>query len=592
MLNLETNTVKKFVKTEHDSSTPDQLPALDITLEDLLSIPCTVLCPDVYDIMKSSIEIMLQEEKEVEKHLEAITKSESKDVEKEDQEERKSYSFEHGSPASDKTESTPIGVKSETISNGEVDEASNIPTPNVKIEEDSSHDGVDAKKPCNTIKHPYNNKNSGDGKKNNLFFNGVKEEDFDERGQLLKEVDQPKTKRENNTKENDTCKSEVTDSEIVPQTLSLKQEPRSPCENGDPREEGLVTLKENNKLVRQPKIELPDDTKSTTPQNSKNDFKIDLKSILKQKIINVEERNEKSKPVLPEDYASKDVVDELESLNLVVKAKQILEERNVLLVEDESYGRDGCFSDPLSGPLLCSETSLSRNELSNRLRSVSNILRSLSFIPWNMTDICRHPALMTALSGILLLRHKHRRKRKRKLNFDDEDDAAKETQVLMKDETPEKTNDLKNPSFQLDANANLKENNASITSSHSSLKDEAKEEIAESLFASKEDLDTGAKQSSEKFSSVVLDRNNKDEDDVFSDTWWWDVVQRIREDALIVLSNVASNLDLSLLPDNHVPLAIIEACIHLVLCNSSDACEPFSLKPRYANFLFCNSCLV
>lgn len=85
------------------------------------------------------------------------------------------------------------------------------------------------------------------------------------------------------------------------------------------------------------------------------------------------------------------------------------------------------------------------------------------------------------------------------------------------------------------------------------------------------------------FSTTVLDCGNIGEkrNKVYSDTWWWDCVQQLREDSLVALANMSPYLDLAKLPDDGTVLAILDSCMHLVVCTSAEAQDPFSsMGPR------------
>lgn len=74
------------------------------------------------------------------------------------------------------------------------------------------------------------------------------------------------------------------------------------------------------------------------------------------------------------------------------------DERVITLLEDEP-----CCPDEAA---LCTATAW-QDALSKRCICVSNIVRSLSFIPGNDADMSRHPALVLLLGRLLLLHHQH-----------------------------------------------------------------------------------------------------------------------------------------------------------------------------------------
>ncbi|KAK1894580.1 AT-rich interactive domain containing protein 1B [Dissostichus eleginoides] len=74
------------------------------------------------------------------------------------------------------------------------------------------------------------------------------------------------------------------------------------------------------------------------------------------------------------------------------------EQDHITLLEDEPRCRD-------EAPL--STSSAGQDALAKRCLCVSNIVRSLSFIPGNDLDMSRHPALVLLLGKLLLLHHQH-----------------------------------------------------------------------------------------------------------------------------------------------------------------------------------------
>ena len=72
-----------------------------------------------------------------------------------------------------------------------------------------------------------------------------------------------------------------------------------------------------------------------------------------------------------------------------------------------------------------------QNSLGQRCVCVSNILRSLSFIPGNDIEMAKHPGLLTLLSRILLLHHTHPRRKELPQTYDrdDQDDLDMECPI-------------------------------------------------------------------------------------------------------------------------------------------------------------------
>ncbi|KAL7872889.1 hypothetical protein AOLI_G00119600 [Acnodon oligacanthus] len=95
-------------------------------------------------------------------------------------------------------------------------------------------------------------------------------------------------------------------------------------------------------------------------------------------------------------------------------------QKGITLLEDEPHCPDEA---PLS-------TAASwQDSLAKRCICVSNIIRSLSFIPGNDTEMSRHPGLVLILGRLLLLHHEHP-ERKRSVPTYEKDELPKEEQGL------------------------------------------------------------------------------------------------------------------------------------------------------------------
>ena len=230
--------------------------------------------------------------------------------------------------------------------------------------------------------------------------------------------------------------------------------------------------------------------------------------------------------------------------SITSKVEKVLKQRNLILLESEAVGSEGSTRDSLNGPILMSKRRNHSIELSQRLLCICNIIRSLSFIPSNASTLFRHPRLMRAIAGSLLLRHKHRRRGAHCYLNDEQvktepDDCSKSPC----DEQEEKiTSSSETPLFAPSSGGSR------LTS----------ESVTEGRFC-----------------STVLTEDERTKS-IYNDPWWWDCVHQIREDALVTLCNIAHSVDLSELPDDHTALAILESCLHWSICQSSDAIDPFS----------------
>ena len=147
--------------------------------------------------------------------------------------------------------------------------------------------------------------------------------------------------------------------------------------------------------------------------------------------------------------------------------------------------------------------------LQGRCLCLSNILRSLSFIPGNDVEFSQHPGVLTILGRILVLYHSHLIRQKQHC-------------VL----------------------SSISSIGAGTTSS--------------------DDTDI-------HHSSTTLLNNESSLPSV--DMWWWDCLDVLRENTLVILSNISGQLDLSIFPES-VSCPIITGLLHWVTCPSAVAVDP------------------
>lgn len=94
-------------------------------------------------------------------------------------------------------------------------------------------------------------------------------------------------------------------------------------------------------------------------------------------------------------------------------------QKGITVLEDEPHCPDE--------PPLCTKSSW-QDSLTKRCICVSNIIRSLSFIPGNDTEMSKHPGLILILGRLLLLHHEHP-ERKRTVPSYDKDEQHKEEEI-------------------------------------------------------------------------------------------------------------------------------------------------------------------
>ncbi|XP_028820122.1 AT-rich interactive domain-containing protein 1A isoform X2 [Denticeps clupeoides] len=91
----------------------------------------------------------------------------------------------------------------------------------------------------------------------------------------------------------------------------------------------------------------------------------------------------------------------------------LLSRQNVTILEDEPHSKD-------ETP-LCTLSDW-QDSLSRRCTCVSNIVRSLSFIPGNDFEMSKHPGLLLVLGRLVLLHHRHPERKQAPVTYEKEDD--------------------------------------------------------------------------------------------------------------------------------------------------------------------------
>lgn len=167
------------------------------------------------------------------------------------------------------------------------------------------------------------------------------------------------------------------------------------------------------------KMEIPPRRKAPPPSNSPSKKK-DLEGKGES-----EEQQEKSitatiddvlsaRPgALPEDSNSGS---QTESSKFPFGIHQAKSHRNIKLLEDEPRSRD-------ETP-LCTITHW-QDSLAKRCICVSNIVRSLSFVPGNDTEMSKHPGLVLILGKLILLHHEHPERKRAPQTYEKEEEEDK-----------------------------------------------------------------------------------------------------------------------------------------------------------------------
>lgn len=92
-------------------------------------------------------------------------------------------------------------------------------------------------------------------------------------------------------------------------------------------------------------------------------------------------------------------------------------QQSVAVLEDEPHSKD-------EAPL--STLSDWQDSLARRCVCVSNIIRSLSFVPGNDLEMSKHPGLLLLLGRLVLLHHRHPERKQAPLTYEKEEEADKD----------------------------------------------------------------------------------------------------------------------------------------------------------------------
>ncbi|XP_070191223.1 AT-rich interactive domain-containing protein 1A-like isoform X2 [Littorina saxatilis] len=185
-------------------------------------------------------------------------------------------------------------------------------------------------------------------------------------------------------------------------------------------------------------------------------------------------------------------------------------------VEEEAYRHD-------EPPLTTIQAD--QEEVGRRCVAISNIFRSLSCIPGNEALLSKHTGLMLVLGRVLMLHHQHppRSKAQPAPPLPKETDEKAEEKVEEKGEIEEKAADPV----------------VVVTAPHH------------------EELDKDWATSSE---------------------WWWETLEALRENTLVVLANICSHMHMSNM-ESEVCLPVLDGLLHWMVCPSSAACDPLPSVP-------------
>uniref|UniRef100_UPI00358F39A5 AT-rich interactive domain-containing protein 1B-like isoform X2 n=1 Tax=Myxine glutinosa TaxID=7769 RepID=UPI00358F39A5 len=183
-----------------------------------------------------------------------------------------------------------------------------------------------------------------------------------------------------------------------------------------------------------------------------------------------------------------------------------------------------------------------------RCLCVSNILRSLSFVPGNDGEMAHHPGLLLLLGRLLLLRHRH----------------PVHQWFGYPSASPVPQHDGAKP-LSLNPRSN-EETKAPLTSQ---MIGEEKVVKTELVFS---EVREGLSLLTE--SSIQEPGIEEDEDPNCWEAWQFDLAEILRENALVTLANIAGRLDLS----QHLEIIcfpLLDGLLHWTVCPAACARDPF-----------------
>lgn len=185
------------------------------------------------------------------------------------------------------------------------------------------------------------------------------------------------------------------------QTCKRKEAPEKKAETEAPIESScnVDQSKEEDQTETLPASRQPtddvSDAKKEKPVNGPETTLEPIPDKEKEEAPTEETNQETSKPVLP----------------------SLPSQCSVSVLEDEPHSKD-------EAPLIT--LSEWQDSLARRCICVSNIVRSLSFVPGNDLEMSKHPGLLLLLGRLVLLHHRHPERKQAPLTYEKEEEADKE----------------------------------------------------------------------------------------------------------------------------------------------------------------------
>jgi len=233
----------------------------------------------------------------------------------------------------------------------------------------------------------------------------------------------------------------------------------------------------------------------------------------------------------------------------------------LLIEESEVYRKE---------PLPLWSISPVRELLQGRCLCISNILRSLSFIPGNDLEFSQNPGILILLGRLLTLHHCHLLRSKEHHLHTVVDLKQKEDAIIA---------DTRGAQIASGREEKDKQCTADVEEALSHNEEEEMESVAD-------EEQKFALPCKENEHAADLGKPEEPTHVVYRDYWWWECLEVLRENTLVILSNISGQLDLSLFPES-ISYPIVDGLLHWAVCPCAHAVDPlpetamvFSLSPQ------------
>uniref|UniRef100_A0A8C4R8P8 AT rich interactive domain 1B (SWI1-like) n=1 Tax=Eptatretus burgeri TaxID=7764 RepID=A0A8C4R8P8_EPTBU len=225
---------------------------------------------------------------------------------------------------------------------------------------------------------------------------------------------------------------------------------------------------------------------------------------------------------------------------------------------------------------LCTRKSW-QEALARRCLCISNIIRSLSFVPGNDYELSRNPGLLLVLGKLLLLHHRHLERRVptpvtkpftcANATVPTPSPSAGEVEALT---LRENGTDLK------DGGGGERRSVGDVpiaTCGSSPEIGETENNVDRVAEEAKQNETEKSKEVDNRKLSLCAKAPASGGAEIRA-SWWWDSLQNLRENAFVTLANICGQLDLSAYPESLV-LPLLDGLLHWAVCPSSEARDPF-----------------